>query len=511
MSPVFAADAHSDAVAHCTAMRGADLSEQPETPAHVIDATVVAATADVPEACILDGYIVAAIGFKVALPLQGWNGKYFQGGCGGACGTTRLFWCDEPLRRGYACASTDMGHRSTTADWNWAENDIQRKADFGYRSTHLTALVGKALTARYFGRQPERAYFFGCSTGGRQALIEAQDFPWDFDGIMAGAAPIDETETSLQLAWSVLANRDAQGKAILDENSVRLLHAAVVAACDMNDGVADDVIGDPRKCHFDIARLQCSAGATSGCLTAEQLGAARKIYSGPTDSKGQAVGRTGGAMLGSELNWLGDYVYGKGREPQYAGFIENFLRYMSYDPAPGRKWKLSDLNAEEDVRHLGINEKLFNASNPDLRRFKATGAKMIGFQGWADTSIVPMQNVDYYETVMRTMGGAKATQEFYRFFAVPGMRHCSADGAGGDTIDYLTAIEQWVEHGKAPEVLIGANFDWQGPVTRAPIFPLPAAQVRYTRPAFLYPASPIYKGKGDPKLAESFQPSRPDK
>jgi feruloyl esterase len=511
MSPAFAADAHSDAVARCNAMRGADLSDQPETPAHVIEAVIIKATEDVPEACVLDGTIAAAIGFKVALPLQGWNGKYFQGGCGGACGTTRLFWCDEPLRRGYACASTDMGHRSSTADWSWAGNDIQRKADFGYRATHLTALVGKALTARYFGKQPERAYFFGCSTGGRQGLIEAQDFPWDFDGIVAGAAPLDETGTALQLAWTVQANVDAQGKAMLDEASVRLLHAAVVAACDMNDGVADEVIGDPRKCHFDIEQLRCKSHASSSCLSAAQVGAARKIYSGPVDSKGLAIGHTGGAMLGSELYWLGDYVYGQGREPQYLPFIESFMRYMAFDPAPGPRWKLSDLNVQQDVQRLGINEKLFNASNPDLRRFKAAGRKMIGFQGWGDTSVVPMQYVDYYETVTRTMGGAKATQDFYRFFTVPGMRHCSSDGAGGDTIDYLTALEQWVEQGKAPEALLGANFDWQGMATRAPVFPLPAARVRFTRPAFMYPATPVYQGKGDTRLAENFQPSKPEK
>jgi feruloyl esterase len=511
MPPSFAADLHSEAVARCTAMRGTDLSSQPETPAHVIDAAVSKPADDVPEACILDGYITAAVGFKIALPLQGWNGKYFQGGCGGACGTTRLYWCDEPLRRGYACASSDMGHRSSTADWSWAYNDIQRKADFGFRSTHLTALVGKALTARYFGKDPERAYFFGCSTGGRQALVEAQDFPWDFDGIVAGAAPVDETGTAVQLAWTVQANVDAQGKAILNEANVRLLHAAVVAACDKNDGLADGLIGDPRQCGFDIKTLQCKAGVSDGCLSAEQIGAARKIYSGPIDSRGQAIGHIGGPMLGSELYWLGDYLYGNGREPQYTSFIENFMRYMSFDPAPGRNWKLADLNAERDVQRLGINEKLFNAGNPDLRRFKAAGKKMLGFQGWGDTSVVPMQNVDYYETVTRTMGGTKATQEFYRFFTVPGMRHCSSDGAGGDTIDYLTAIEQWVEQGRAPEVLLGSNFDWQGVPTRAPVFPLPAARVRFTRPIYLYPAFAVYKGTGDVKLAENFRSSKPDK
>jgi feruloyl esterase len=276
----------------------------------------------------------------------------------------------------------------------------------------------------------------------------------------------------------------------------------------MNDGLADGVIGDPRRCNFHIESLQCKAGSASKeCLSAAQVEAARKIYSGPVDGAGRPIGRTGGAMLGSELYWLGDYVYGNGRDPQYVAFIQNFLRYAAFDPPAGPKWKLADLDAVKDSRRIGLNEFLFDATNPDLRAFKAGGGKMIGFQGWADTSVVPMQYVDYYETVTRTMGGARNTQDFYRLFTVPGMRHCSADGAGGDAIDYLTALEQWVEQGKAPEVLIGANFDWGGPPTRAPVFPLDPTRVRFTRPAYLYPAVPVYKGKGDPKQADNYRPS----
>lgn len=505
--PDATSDVASDAVKRCTAMRGVDLSDRPETPARVTDASVSTLADDVPQVCLLEGYVGATIGFRIALPLQGWNGKYLQGGCGGACGTTKLFWCDEPVRRGYACASTDMGHKGTTADWNWAAGNLQGKADFGFRATHLTALVGKALTARYFGKDPGRAYYFGCSTGGRQALVEAENFPWDFDGIIAGAPPIDETGTAVQLAWTVKSNLDGDGHPILTEAAVRLLHDAVVKKCDMNDGVADGVIGDPRQCDFQVGTLQCSAAEHSACLTPAQVGAARKIYSGPVDAAGHPIGRTGGAMLGSELYWLGDYLYGNGREPQYATFIQNFLRYAAFDPAAGPSWMLADLDAVRDSHRLGMNEVLFTAANPDLRRFKEAGGKLIGFQGWADTSVVPLQYVDYYETVTRTMGGAKNTLDFYRFYTVPGMRHCSSDGAGADTIDYLSALEAWVEQGRAPEVLIGANFDWGGPATRAPVFPLEPSRVRFTRPAYLYPAVPIYAGKGDPKRAENFRPS----
>lgn len=498
----------SDAVARCNSMRNTDLSSDPDTPARVYNAVVGRFAADVPEVCTLTGYIVPNIGFEIALPLANWNGKYFQGGCGGACGTTRMFWCDEPLRRGYACASTDMGHKSTTGDWNWAANNLQTKVDFGYRATHLTALVGKALTALYFNKQPTRAYFAGCSTGGRQALVEAQHYPWDFDGIIAGAAPLDQTGTAIQLAWTVLANQDADGKPIMTEPVVKLLHEAVIKSCDMNDGVADRLIGDPRRCKFDIEQLRCGKGGTTAeCMSDAQIAAAKKFYSGPIDSNGQPIGRTGGAMLGSELNWLGDYLYGKGRAPQYATFIESVFQHLAFDPAPGTRWKLSDLNPERDVRRLA-NEMIYNASNPDLRRFKSKGGKLIGFQGWGDTSVVPMQYVDYYETVTRTMGGEAATLDFFRFFAVPGMRHCSSDSTGGDSIDMLTALEQWVEQGKAPDSLTGYNFDWTGLPLRSHVWPLDPARVKFSRPAYPYPAVPVYKGRGDPKQAENFKPSR---
>jgi feruloyl esterase len=502
-----AEDAHATAVERCKSLRGMDLADSPEAPARVLEAAASKIADDVPEVCMVDGYLGRNTGFRIALPLQEWNGKYLQGGCGGACGTTKLFWCDEPLRRGYACASTDMGHRSSIGDWNWAANDTEAKADFGFRATHLLSLVGKALTKRYLGSAPRHAYFMGCSTGGRQAMVEAEHFPWDFDGIIAGAPPLDEIGTGIQLAWSVNANIDGGGNPVLTETAVHLLHDAVVKACDMNDGIADGLIGDPRLCRFDIEKLACKGAVDNTCLTPPQITAARKIYSGPTDVRGRPVGSTGGAMLGSELFWLGDYVAGNGRQPQYLPFIQNFMRFAAFDPAAGAAWQIQDLDPVGDSRRVGVNEFLFDATNPDLRRFKAAGGKLIGFQGWGDTSVVPMQYVGYYETVTRVMGGAKDTIDFYRFYTVPGMRHCSSDGTGGDMIDYLAALEDWVEQGRAPEALIGSNFDWSGVPLRSPVFPIDPARVRFTRPAYLYPAFAIYAGRGDPKRAGSFKPS----
>lgn len=508
-TPVAAApvSASAEATARCAALRARDFSALLDAPTRIVEARITRVADDLPEVCQLEGYVSPTVGFRIAMPVNDWNGKYVQGGCGGACGTTRLLWCDEPLRRGYACLSTDMGHKSTTADWVWGWNDLTRRADFGYRATHVSALAGKALAAAYYGRGPQRSYFLGCSTGGRQGLLSAQRFPRDFDGIIAGAAPLDETGTALQLAWSVRANLDANGQPILQAPDVERLHRAVIAACDRNDGIDDGLIGDPRQCRFDVASLQCSATRTSECLTPAQVTAAQRIYSGPVDSKGKPIGRQGGAMLGSERWWIGDYVPGPNRPPQYAAFIQDFFRYVAFDPAPGPAWSLADLDFERDAQRLGVNEILYSANNPDLRAFRDAGGKLLAFQGWGDTSVVPGGYLDYYETVERTMGGREATQQFFRMFTVPGMRHCSADGSGGDAINYLEAMERWVEQGQAPDVLIGANYDWRGPVTRSLPFPLDPSRVRFTRPAYLYPATPVYLGRGDPREASSFRPS----
>lgn len=449
------------------------------------------------EVCQVDGYVSPNVGIKVVLPLENWNGKYVQGGCGGACGTSRLFWCDQPVRRGYACAGTDMGHQGTTTDWAWAYQDPQAVQDFGFRSTHVTALAAKAIAASYYGAAPKRAYFLGCSTGGRQGFMEAQRFPHDFDGIVAGAPPLDETGTALQLAWSVKANVDADGQYILQEKDVRLLHSKVVERCDLRDGIKDGLIGDPRRCDFDPASLRC--GAESGaCLSDAQVAAARKLYAGPTDAAGRPIGRAGGVMKGSELAWIGDYLPGPKGPPQYDNFIRQFFQFMAFNPPAGPSWDFAQLDIERDAKRLGMYEVLFNTTNPDLRTFKERGGKLLSYQGWGDTSVVPGQVVDYYDTVTRTMGGLPATQDFFRLFMVPGMRHCSSDSIGADTIDYLAVIERWVEEGIAPDVLLGNARTPDAIAKRRPMFPLDAADVRFVRPHFPYPAEMRYSGKGDP-------------
>ena len=491
--------------AACTSIRTTDFGSLPDAPTGITAAAVIDYGPDARQVCQIDGFVAPTIGFKIVMPTSGWNGKYIQGGCGGACGTTRLFWCDDPLRRGYACLGSDMGHQGSTADWRWAWNNIQLQADFGFRSTHVAALAGKAMVAAYYGREATLSYYWGCSTGGRQAFHEAAFYPEDFDGIVGGAPPLNQTGSAVQIAWTVRANLRADGSEILGIAQAELLSRAVVGACDLNDGLRDGVIGDARLCRFDPAVLSCRRGQRGDCLTGEQVEAARKMYAGPSDSRGRRIGFQGGLMPGSELYWIGDYIDAPDRPAQYRAFIANNFRYLGFNPGPGPQWTLSDLDFDRDPARLRINEALYRADNPDWRLFHAAGGKFIGFQGWSDTSVVPMGTVDFYETVTRTMGGRAATEEFFRLYAVPGMRHCSFDGNGGDTIDFLTALEAWVEHGQAPDRLIGYNFDRTGLPLAAPRWPLDPSRVRFSRPHFPYPDNAVYSGSGEPESPDSWR------
>ena len=504
-----AAAAHADAqdpAARCAALKANHTLTVDGIPVRILSASITKVFDDLPEVCQAEGYVLPTVGFKIALPTHNWNGRYMQSGCGGACGTTKLFWCDEPLTRGYACLNTDMGHTSSTADWDWSFQNLQGKIDFGFRSTHLAALIGPAVTAAYYGKPPAKTFFMGCSTGGRQGLLEAEMFPTDFDGIIAGAPPLNEIGSGLELAWNVLSNTRKDGSPILTEPDVRLLHQAVVDACDMNDGVKDGLIGDPRQCKFDIGTLQCGSGKSGQCLSDEKISVARKLYSGPMDSAGHLINHQGGVALGSELNWLGDYVATATKPPQYAYFIQEFMRYMAFDPAPGPAWTLSQLNYDRDPQRTGDSEMLFSATSPDLRDYKAHGGKLISYQGWADTSVVPFGTVDYYEEVTRLMGGPQNTQDFYRFFTIPGGRHCSSDGAGAEAVNWIEVMERWVEKGEAPTQALGHHYNWPSPVARALHYPLDPNMVAFTRPIYLYPDVAHYTGHGDPKDAANYTP-----
>lgn len=478
------------AESRCGMLRKAGLTTLQDAPTHITQAQWVSRQGTSPAYCRVRGYVEPHVGFEILLPAAGWNGNFIEMGCGGACGSIDSQACGDPLQRRYACIVSDTGHRSRGDDWTWAKDDLQAKIDYGYRGAHVTALAGKALTRLYYRRPPRESYFDGCSTGGRQAMVEAERFPWDFNGIVAGAPPLNFTANSLAQLWASLAATNTAGQAILTAAAVRRVHQAVLARCDLDDGVRDGIIGNPAACAFDPGRLLCRRGRRAGCLTRAQVAAVRKIYAGPfagTDS----ISR-GGYMPGSELQWIGtDFSAAGGRGFLYA-YNEGKFRYAAFSPDPGAGWRPQDLDFATAYRRLGMMESLYSASNPDLRQFARLGGKLLMYQGWSDPFEPPAATTQYYRAVQRLMGGRAATQSFYRLFMVPGMGHCSG-GEGAWSIDYLGYLRGWVEHGTAPRQLVGRH-------------PEEAGQAGFSRPVYPYPLRAKYKGSGDPNAASSFIP-----
>ena len=393
-------------------------------------------------------------------------------------------------------------------------NNLQAKIDNGFRAAHVVSLAGKAITEKFYAGRLQKAYFMGCSVGGRQALVEAQRFPWDFDGIIAGAPPVNQTMVYTNLAWASRAIHDSEGNTLLRSNDLQLLKKAAIAKCDLDDGVKDGVIGNPLNCSFDPSELLCKRDKAQDCLTPEQVAAAKKIYSGPVTTGGVKL-LPGGPFPGSEqanVDWgfAGwDDVYGD----QMVSTVTSGFRYLFFMPEPGPTWTLKDFDLDRDYKRLALVEALYDSSNPDLRKFKAAGGKLIVYQGLNDPAVLPRSTIDYYETVERTMNGREATQSFFRLFALPGMDHCGF-GDGAYAVDWLSTLETWVEKGQAPDKLIGSHVRFDdirfpndfAKLQRRIEFPLDPATVQFTRPVYPYPKRTKYKGSGDSNDAANFVP-----
>jgi feruloyl esterase len=501
-----AAAADGDLASRCAAMPAGEYHATGDPSLQVTAARLVAADGATPAHCLLQGYVEPNTGLELRLPLGAWNGKFFHAGCTGSCGFDfDSPWgreCAYPLTRGYACIVSDLGHRSGTSDGLWAWRNLETRVDFGFRATHRGTVAGKALVAAFYGSPPTRSYFMGCSTGGRQGLVAAQRFPGDFDGIIAGAPVVSEAGTSMHFLWNLAALADAQRRPVLDAADLRLVHEAVLAASDLDDGVRDGVIGDPRRSRFDPGTLACRDGATAGCLSAAKIDALRKVYGGPVDSRGRPTTRAGGALRGSEPGWTFFLPGADGRAPSERSGVDT-TRYIMSDWGPG--WGYRDFDFDRDPARLAELEVLYSASQPDLRDFQAAGGKLMIYHGWADPIVAPLGSVDYYESVERAMGGRAQTQSFARLYMVPGMKHCFG-GDGAFAIDYLAAMEAWVERGEAPDALraahLAGNHDSPSMIRS---FPRTPAEESFTRPVYPYPAQYRYSGRGAPELASSYR------
>jgi feruloyl esterase len=485
--------------ASCAGLAGDDLLRLQDAPARVTEATLIETENGLPAHCRVRGYINPQIGFEILLPAVSWNEKFIEVGCRGFCGSIDPIACTDALRRSYACITSDAGHKGE--DGLWAYNNLPAKVDWGYRGAHVVAIAGKAVAERYYGHLPSKSYFTGCSTGGRQAMVEAQRFPWDFNGIIAGAPPLNFTANSMAQLWATLAVKDRNGKSLLGPADAQLIHKAVLAKCDLDDGVRDGVLSDPRACRIDFPTIVCKGDGNIGCLTREQIEAVKKIYSGPFESSGLIAG--GGFMPGSELGWSDVYFGSDGGPGLLYSYAGDKFRYAAFFPDAGPDWKPTDLNFEGDYKRLGAMESLYSATNPDLRQFHKAGGKLLVYQGWNDPLEPPDAVIDYYETLERVIGSRAATQDFFRLFMIPGMGHC-VDGEGAWAIDYLSYLEEWVEKGRAPNRLVGGHVQLPQEVMQNLKFPLQRSDVTFSRPIYPYPLRAKYVGHGDPTDVVNF-------
>jgi len=505
-----------DVASRCSALANVDFSGILDAATRVTEAESVEQSGSGANSCQVSGYIAPTVGFLLVLPTN-WNGKLLQFGCGGFCGQAVPSSCADAARRGYACVTSDNGHRSTAADALWAYNNPQAEIDHAYGGMHVTTLASKAIVERYYGKTTRKSYFMGHSTGGRLAIMAAQRFPWDFDGIIAGVPSLSVTGIHMNLLWGNRAFTDETGDPLFKQVDLDALHRRVVAKCDLHDGVADGLIGDPRACAFDPSEMRCTSGSTKQCLTERQVEAVRKIYAGASTSKGEPIYMPG-ALRGSEHTWLDWFsTLFTGNPRATYNFVQEEFRYSAFRVDPGPTWKPEDFDFDRDRKRLGMADALADAVNPDLRKFKAAGGKLIAFAGWSDAAGMPLHAVDYYEAVERTMGGRAATQDFFRLFAIPGMEHGLGEGAAA--VDWLTYLEAWVETNHPPDRLVGfhvrtddldrASPDYYQTVSRRAEFPLDPATIEFARPIYPYPVLTRYLGQGDPKDAANFGPMEP--
>ena len=423
------------------------------------------------------------IKIEVWLPVSGWNGKFQAVGNGGWAGTISYGPLGAAVRRGYAAASTNTGHVGGSA--SFALGHPEKLTDFAYRAVHETTVAAKAIIASFYGNNPRYSYWNGCSTGGRQGLKEAQRFPADFDGIIAGAPANYQTHLHV---WSIAVAQAVHKEpgSYIPSEKYPAIHKAALEACDALDGLKDGLIQDPTRCHFDPKVLQCEGDDSSSCLTTPQVEAARKIYA-PVNNSRTGAEIFPGMEPGSELGW------GPLAGPNAAAVATDTFTYVVYkDP----NWDWHTMNPDTDTALADkIDNGLINATDPNLKPFFSHKGKLIMYHGWSDQLIAPGNSVNYYKAAVEASPGAgPRPADSIRLFMVPGMAHC-AGGEGPNTFDMVSAMEQWVEQDKAPEEII-ASHSQNGAVDR-------------TRPLCPYPQVAHYKGTGSLDDASNFTCAAP--
>jgi feruloyl esterase len=414
---------------------------------------------------------------EVWLPLAGWNGKFQQVGNGGWNGSIQYPALAAAVRRGYAASSTDTGHAGDSA--KFALGHPEKLIDFGYRAVHETAVQSKAIVSAAYNAAPRLSYFVGCSGGGRQAFMEAQRYPQDFDGIVAGAPGYNRVDQSFQLiAASQATHRDAAS--FIPREKLAVLHRAALNACDQRDGLLDGLISDPLHCTFDPAVTACTAADGADCLTAPQIRAAKAIYAPVANPRtGEEV--FPGVEPGSEPRWT---INAGGPRP--LGMSDDFFKYIVFQD---ENWDFRTLDVAKHLEQArNADGGVVSATSPDIKQFVSRGAKLVIYHGWGDTNVPPRSSVNYYNRLVETLGASDVDRSV-RLYMAPGMGHCGG-GEGPNEFDALAALEQWREQGQAPEAILSSK--------------LTAGRVERTRPLCPYPQIAKYKGSGSIDDAANF-------
>lgn len=493
-------------VVDCSKLASVDITDIGGAGSSITSASVTAVTINGASVsfCTVKGTLAPSNTFEVALPVNSWTQRFAELGCGGLCGHVSdptqpssfsfSYTCPLVQEGGFVTAATDMGH--TSADTTWS-TDTQKQADFAYRGQHITTLTAKKLIQTYYGQAQKYSYFVGCSDGGREALMAAQRYPTDYNGIIAGApAAHFQIQNSLFHGWSVESNSTtgtSSGNAVLYADKARVLHKAVVAACGGTSGAPDGLLADPRACNFDPASIQCAAGATdtSSCLTAAEVTTAGKIYGGPMDATTGQRMLAGSPQLGSEANWIGVEVPTSNSTDApvpVTSLFSNIIVSGAYkliftgSPTMPNVDTFGYHDASFYPNYLQANHALNDATNPDLSAFQKAGGKLILWHGWADQHISPLFTIQYYEAMQNQMGESTVGQ-FARLYLVPGVGHCGG-GEGFPNIDLVSKITGWVEQGSAPNDVMTYQTDASNNVTAS-------------RPVYPYPAVAKYAGSGD--------------
>jgi hypothetical protein len=519
MSVQAQANASEDLAAQCEALNLLNLEQAGDAPARIVTTSLVIGKASTkneqlffkkrghsqgmptlpletfPDHCLVEGYVTPHVRFNMVLPPPPkWNNRFMLAACDAWCGKLHTEIVVPGLARGYATLTNDGGHYSRAPfDGIWAHQNVPARIDFAHRANHVTAQVGKAIAAAYYGKAAKYAYIAGFSKGGNAGLFAAQKYPEDFDGVFSKApVPYYQWKNAAHFPWLAMAVYPDGKTPVMYSDKLPVVEKAVLAACDKIDGLGDGIIDDPRKCKFDPGVLLCKSGQDEAqCLNAAQVDALRKVYAKPHNKNGQTY-YDFPTDYGSESDWARS-IYPQRDSTELSFSLTGAmtgLRYMVFENNPGPTYDWTRFDYPTEKPNLESMAAILDPDSVDLKAFKARGGKIMIVHGWSDAMVSASMSIDWFEKMQAFMGGKAATSQFAQLYVVPSMYHGSG-GRGPYVFETQTLLEQWVEQGVAPDHIVLEDEPGTTPMR--------------TRPNYPYPSITRYQGKGDPNVAASFK------